>query len=418
MSARPPLPKRPVSRRRFLETVPAGALALGAAARPGSGNPGGPAAPGPGPAAVPAGVVEGKIGLRLLSERPVNAETPVADLDPRHTPNDKHFVRNNGDLPERALSGSLEGWSLTVDGEVESPLELSYDDLVSAFPQVSLALTLECAGNGRAGFRPGASGNQWSLGAVGCARYLGVRLAEVLAAAGLRDTAVYVAYYGEDPPLSGNPAEVPISRGVPLSKALDDSTLLAWEMNGEPLPPHHGFPLRLVAPGFPASASGKWLRRLWVRDRVHDGPKMTGYSYRVPRHPVAPGAEVPEADMEIIGAMPVKSLFTRPETGVRHSVAGPLPVRGWAWAGEGAVAAMHVSSDFGAVWQECRLERPENPFAWQRFEASITFDIPGHYEIWARATDDRGRQQPMVVPGWNPRGYLNNAMHRIAVTVI
>ena len=417
MSPRPPPPKRPVSRRRFLEAVPA---AVGAAAAFGPARSGAASVLGrpPGQTVAPAGMVEGKIGLRLLSERPVNAETAVLDLDPRHTPNDKHFVRNNGELPERALSGSLEGWSLTVDGEVETPLELSFDDLTSGFPQVTRALTLECAGNGRAGFRPGASGNQWSLGAVGCARYLGVRLAEVLAAADLRDTAVYVAYYGEDPHLSGNPDEVPISRGVPLSKALDDSTLLAWEMNGEPLPPHHGFPLRLVAPGFPASASGKWLRRLWVRDRVHDGPKMTGYSYRVPRYPVAPGAEVPEEDMEIIGPMPVKSLFTRPATGVRHSAAGPLSVRGWAWTGEGAVAAMHVSSNFGAVWQECRLERPENPFAWQRFEASVSFDIPGHYELWARATDDRGRQQPMVVPGWNPRGYLNNAMHRIAVTVI
>ena len=129
------------------------------------------------------------------------------------------------------------------------------------------------------------------------------------------DTAVYVAYYGEDPHLSGNPEDIPISRGVPLSKAMDESTLLAWEMNGEPLPPHHGFPIRVVAPGFPASASGKWLRRLWVRDQVHDGPKMTGFSYRVPRYPVPPGTEVPEEDMEIIGPMPLKSIITRPETG-------------------------------------------------------------------------------------------------------
>lgn len=423
MKPAPPPPARAsregagrVSRRSFLGAVPPAVSAAAAlAARPGAGSPLRPEARG---TAQTGGAVEGKIGLRVLSERPVNAETPIGDLDPRDTPNDKHFVRNNGTLPERALSGSLEGWSLLVDGEVENPLELGFDDLTSGFPEVTQALVLECAGNGRAGFRPGASGNQWQLGAVGCARYRGVRLRDVLEAAGLRDSAVYVAYYGEDPALGGNPDEVPISRGIPVSKALDESTLLAWEMNGEPLPPHHGFPLRLVAPGFPASASGKWLRRLWVRDRVHDGPKMTGYSYRVPRYPVAPGAEVPVEDMEIIREMPVKSLFTRPGTGVRHSVAGPLEVRGWAWAGDGAVAAMHVSSDFGATWRECRLEEPENRFAWQRFEASVSFDITGHYELWARATSESGQQQPMVVPGWNPRGYLNNAMHRIAVTVI
>ena len=365
-----------------------------------------------------AGAVEGKSGLRVLSERPVNAETWVSDLDPRVTPNDKHFVRNNGEVPARALSGDLEGWSLRVNGEVESELELSLDDLMSGFGNVSRSLVLECAGNGRAGFSPGAAGNQWWLGAVGCARYTGVRLRDVLASAGVRDTAVYVAWYGEDPHLSGDPSEVPISRGVPLSKAMDEATLLAWEMNGEPLPPHHGFPLRLVAPGFPASASGKWLRQLWVRDRVHDGPKMTGYSYRMPRYPVAPGTRVPEEDMEIIGEMPVKSIITRPETGRQHSVASPLPLRGWAWAGGGPVAAMDVSTDFGAHWTRCRLEEPENRFAWQRFEGSVAFDIPGHYEIWARATDHRGARQPMVVPGWNPRGYLNNAMHRIAVTVV
>ncbi len=393
-----------LSRRRFLGSVPVAAGASALALE--------------GVAAQTGGTVFGKRGLRILSERPVNAETLVADLDPRHTPNDKHFVRNNGSLPERALSGSLEGWSLRIDGEVGNALEFSLADLRSRFENVTRALVLECAGNGRAAFQPGASGNQWWLGAVGCARYTGVRLRDVLGAAGVLDTAVYVAYYGEDPHLSGNPDEIPISRGVPVSKAMDDSTLLAWEMNGEPLPPHHGFPLRVVAPGFPASASGKWLRRLWVRDQVHDGPKMTGFSYRVPRYPVAPGTEVPEEDMEIIGPMPVKSIITRPETGVRHSAASPLAVRGWAWAGDGPVNAMHLSADFGATWLESQLEEPENAFAWQRFEGSVAFDIPGHYEIWARATDHRGRQQPMVVPGWNPRGYLNNAMHRIAVTAI
>lgn len=402
--------KAPISRRRFLGTLPAAGAGLAAAGRRAEGT--------EGSSVQTPGTVEGKSGLRVLSDRPVNAETPVPSLDPRETPNDKHFVRNNGGLPERALSGDLTGWALDVNGEVESELRLGLDDIRSGFENVTASLVLECAGNGRAAFRPPVAGNAWWVGAVGCARYTGVRLRDVLLAAGPGPNAVYVAWYGEDPHLSGDPAEVPISRGLPLSKAMDESTLLAWEMNGEPLPPHHGFPLRIVAPGYPASASGKWLSRIWVRDRVHDGPKMTGFSYRVPRYPVAPGADVPEEDMEIIGDMPVKSLITRPASGIQHPAATPLPVRGWAWAGGGPVTAVHVSADFGANWIEARLEEPQNRFAWQRFEASVAFDIAGHYEIWARATDHRGATQPMVVPGWNPRGYLNNAAHRIAVTAV
>ncbi len=400
------VPASPLSRRRFLG---ASALLPGIAA----------SAAGEGRQRPPSAAIAGKTDLRVLSDRPVNAETWVTDLDPRYTPNDRHFVRNNGGIPERALAGDLDGWTLKVDGEVEAELELSFDDLATAFETVSLSLVLECAGNGRAAFRPAAAGNPWWLGAVGCARYAGVRLRDVLESAGLRSSAVYVAWYGEDPPLGGGDADaVPISRGIPVSKALDPDTILAFEMNGEPLPPIHGFPLRLVAPGYPASASGKWLRRLWIRDRVHDGPKMTGHSYRMPREPVAPGTEVPEADMRIIETMPVKSIITAPASGVRRSVVGSLALRGHAWSGAGRVAAMHLSADFGATWVDCRLEAPENRFAWQRWEGRLVFDIPGHYEVWARATDDSGRMQPMVTPGWNPRGYLNNAMHRIAVTVI
>jgi DMSO/TMAO reductase YedYZ molybdopterin-dependent catalytic subunit len=253
---------------------------------------------------------------------------------------------------------------------------------------------------------------------VGCALYTGVRLKDVLDAAGVRPSAVFVAYYGDDLHLSGDPKEFPISRGVSIEKAIDEHTLLVWEMNGVPLPAHHGFPLRLVAPGWTASASGKWLTRLWVRDRVHDGPRMGGSSYRVPRHPVAPGTDVPDQDMEILEAMPVKSILTRPATGVEHPAGAPLALRGHAWCGDGPVASMHVSRDFGATWVEARLDRPRNPFAWQRWNAEVSFPVSGHYEVWVMAIDHRGRQQPMVVPGWNPGGYANNAMQRIAVRVV
>ena len=361
--------------------------------------------------------IEGKEGLTILNDRPINAETPLTFLDNVITSNTHHFIRNNGLVPERARSQDANGWRLTVDGEVEHPLELTLDQLKSRYPNRREALVLECGGNGRAGFYPPASGNQWTLGAVGCALYTGVCLRDVLEDAGLKSTAVYLAYYGEDTHLSGDSDIAVISRGVPIAKALDEHTLLAWAMNGEPLPAQHGFPLRLVASGFPASVSGKWLRRLWVRDRVHDGPKMTGYSYRVPKHPVSPGTEVPEADMVIIEAMPVKSVITHPATGINHVAGTPLSFRGHAWCGEGPVEAMHLSVDFGATWVPALLAEPRNPFAWQRWEASVSFPMPGHYEVWARATDHQFRMQPMIAPGWNPRGYLNNAMHRIAISV-
>ncbi len=363
-------------------------------------------------------VIEGKDGLVILNDRPINAETPVTLLDDDVTPNHRHYIRNNGLVPERATSRDLSGWMLTIDGEVERELTLGLDDLKRRYTTRTARLVLECGGNGRAAFRPRASGNQWKLGAVGCAEYQGVRLKDVLADAGVKSSAVYIGYYGEDLHLSGTPGEVAISRGVPMAKALDDHTFLAWEMNGEPLPAQHGFPLRLVAPGFPASASGKWLRRIWVRDRVHDGPKMGGMSYRVPGYPVAPGTAVPEEDMEIIEAMPVKSIITRPASGVEHTLGQAFRLRGHAWSGDGPVRHMHVSFDFGATWVEARLDAPVNPFAWQRWNAEIRFPIRGYYEVFARATDHAGRQQPMVIPGWNPRGYLNNAMHRIAVRVV
>ncbi|MBT8473594.1 MAG: hypothetical protein KJN99_13380 [Marinicaulis sp.] len=154
-----------------------------------------------------------------------------------------------------------------------------------------------------------------------------------------------------------------------------------------------------------------------MRDRVHDGAKMGGQSYRTPIYPVAPGVDVPDSDMKIIESMPVKSLITAPQTGARISLGHRLEVRGHAWAGDRAVAAMDVSTDFGATWTPADLTPPANRFAWQRWHADIAFDEPGYYEIWARATDDAGVMQPATQPGWNPRGYLNNLQHRIAVFV-
>jgi len=358
--------------------------------------------------------IEGKDGLVVLNDRPVNAETPAHLLDDAVTPTARHFIRNNG-VPPKAVDAA--SWTLRVDGEVEEPFELSIDELKDRFEVVTLQLQLECGGNGRAFFEPNARGNQWTLGAVACSEWTGVRLADVLEAAGLKDSAVYTAHYGADEHLSGDPDKRPISRGVPISKALSPYNLIAFEQNGAAIHPMNGYPLRLVIPGWPGSCSQKWLQRIQIRDQVHDGTKMTGRSYRVPSYPVAPGEEVPTEAFEIIESMPVKSLITFPQSNVEVAAAEPVTeVRGHAWAGDNRVAAVDLSIDFGATWQRAELSEPVNDYAWQHFRAQVRFPMAGYYEVWARATDDQGRMQPFAI-AWNPKGYLNNAMHRIPVRV-
>lgn len=365
------------------------------------------------PARAQAGLPAGKEGLVVLNDRPLNAETPVHLLDDAVTPAARHFIRNNGLLPDDL---SPDTWRLRIDGLVERPLELSIAELRTRFEIVTARLVIECGGNGRAFFEPGASGNQWTYGAVGCAEWTGVRLRDLLHAAGVRPEVVYTAHEGADIHLSGDPARTPISRGVPIKKALDPNNLVAFAMNGEAIHPQHGAPLRLIVPGYPGSVSHKWLTRITLRDVVHDGEKMTGDSYRVPRHPVAPGEEVPDADMAIIEEMPVKSLITAPRDGTTTRERF-IDVRGHAWSGKGDVARMETSRDFGATWQRAELDPPANPFAWQDWRARVDLPTPGYYEIWARATDGDGIAQPFTI-AWNPKGYLNNWYHRIAVRAL
>jgi DMSO/TMAO reductase YedYZ molybdopterin-dependent catalytic subunit len=360
------------------------------------------------------GMIEGKDGLSVLNDRPVNAETPAHLLDDAVTPTTRHFIRNNGIPPEDM---NPETWELTVDGLVDTPMTLSIADLKSKFEVVTEQLTVECGGNGRAFFEPPAKGNQWTYGAVACSEWTGVRLADVLKAAGVKDNVVYTAHVGADTHLSGEEGKLSLSRGVPIDKAMNPHNLIAFGQNGTAIHPMNGAPLRLVVPGWPGSCSQKWLTRVWLRDQVHDGPKMTGTAYRVPGHPVSAGTKVPKEDFQIIEAMPVKSLITAPATGASLPAgAREVEVRGHAWAGDDQVAEIDLSIDFGVTWIKADLETARNPYAWQHFSKKVSFPIEGYYEIWARATDSKGRMQPFAI-AWNPKGYLNNSMHRVSVTV-
>ena len=404
-----------VSRRRFLVTVGKGAaLALGIF--------------GAGPLAAERGLFgrgllpsgwenirDGglpKPDMVIHSEHPFNGELPVHLLDDAVTPTARHFVRNNGGIPERARSKDMRGWVLRVDGEVDHELSLTFEDLY-CLPQVSMQIVLECAGNGRSLFEPQVGGTQWIRGAVGCAEWTGVRLRDVLKTAGVKDGAVYAAFYGEDASPDG---EEPFSRGIPIAKAMDEHTLIALAVNGTPLPATHGFPARLLVPGWIGSAMQKWLNRIRVLNRVHDSAKMSGYSYRVPAYPATPGVKPPEEEMRIATAWIVKSLITRPRANLQVRAGDAVRSGGHAWAGENRVERVLVSTDFGISWQDAALTDPANRYAWYHWQADLTFRNRGYYEIWARAFDDTGSAQPFRQP-WNPKGYLGNVIHRVPVLV-
>ncbi len=352
----------------------------------------------------------------VLNDKPWNIEAKAHLLDDRITPNKSMFIRNNGLIPENI---DAQNWTLTIDGEsVKQNKTYTLAELKTKFKKYTYQLTLECGGNGRNEFDPPAKGNQWTVGAVSCANWTGIRLKDLLEDVEIKQDAVYIGYHAQDLHLTRDPNKEPISRGVPMKKALMDETILAFQMNGKDIPLAHGYPLRLVAGGWPASVSGKWINRISIRNKEHDGEKMTGSSYRVPKNPVAPGEEVKDSEMAIIESMPVKSLITYPKSGALLESGITLKIRGHAWAGELEVSKVMYSIDFGATWNSCSLEKPINRLAWQHFSAGIQFPKKGYYEVWAKAIDSNGEAQPMLVPGWNPKGYLNNACHRIAVKVV
>ena len=241
---------------------------------------------------------------------------------------------------------------------------------------------------------------------MACSEWTGVRLKDVLEAAGVQDAAVYTGHEGADVHLSGDPEMQPISRGLPIEKALDDDVLIAFEMNGGPIHPMNGAPLRLVVPGWPGSCSQKWLTRIWVRDQVHDGEKMGGQSYRVPAYPVAPGTDVPNEDMVIMGAMPVKSIVTFPANGNRDGAFHGCPRGGapHAWVGDRTIERLEVSIDFGATWTEAELDAPVNRGAWQNWRTNVSFPQSRILrDLGQGGPIARASRQPHAI-AWNPRG--------------
>ena len=343
----------------------------------------------------------------------MNAETPPHLLDDAITPTERHFVRNNGIPPDTMDAAS---WQLTVDGLVDKPMTLTIDELKDKFEVVTRALTLECGGNGRAFFDPPAKGNQWTYGAVACSEWTGVRLADVLKAAGVKSEVVYTAHEGADAHLSGEEGKLPISRGVPIEKAMDENNLIAFAQNGAGIHPMNGAPLRLVIPGWPGSCSQKWLTRIWLRDQVHDGAKMTGTSYRVPNRTVAPGEAGGEGGLRHhprhAGQVPDHQPNDRPRDR-RQDARGPRPRLGRRPQGRGPAGLDRLRRHLGRGRARRSGQRPRLA---ELAGSEIEFPQAGYYEVWARAIDSQGDGQPHAI-AWNPKGYLNNSMHRVAVVV-
>jgi sulfite oxidase len=333
-----------------------------------------------------------KQGLIVHSPRPLDLETPPAMLDSWITPLSRFFVRSHFYIPQVDMSR----WQLSIDGLVEKPHQLRLEQL-RRLPQIERVVTIECAGNGRAYFQPHVAGAQWRKGSVGTARWKGVRLRDVLARAVLKPQARHIIFDGADTGMAAAPDFV---RSVPVEKCLHPDTLLATHMNGAPVPVEHGFPLRLITPGWEGAASIKWLTRITASASEASGFFMQT-AYRYPIHPVAPGAAVDAKDMAPITSLAVKSLITR--------AAGP--VAGFAWAGQDEIARVEISTDAGRTWKEAKLGPEKAPFAWRAFQYHGSPAGSGA-KILSRATDSRGRMQP-ASPAWNPMGYLNNAIDSV-----
>jgi DMSO/TMAO reductase YedYZ molybdopterin-dependent catalytic subunit len=339
--------------------------------------------------------------MRIMTDKPLNAETPVESLKSWITPNAVFFDRNQGAIPPRRIS--LRRWRLMVEGEVERPLSLTFDR-IHRLPKAIAAATLECSGNGRSLLSEKAAGNPWTIGGVGNAVWGGVWLRDVLQAAGIKPAARHVSFEGFDTPIGS--AGVKFIRSIPLEKALS-STLLAYEMNGESLPLKHGYPLRALALGWTGANCVKWLSRIVVLERPFAGFFMDNV-YRV----FQKGQD--SRTGEVVTGLKLKAIITQPRP-AETLKAGRVVILGAAWAGEGDVARVEVSTDGGATWNPAEFIGPHEPYAWRQWQF-LWEARKGACTLLARAGDAGGRQQPLQAE-WNALGYGNNGVREHAVPV-
>lgn len=351
-------------------------------------------------------VFPGKRSMIVHNDFPEDLETPVDALTTWITPNDAFFVRQH--LPRPRVSAGA--YQLEITGLVSNKTALSLADL-QKLPQVTVPATLECAGNGRGNFKPRMPGLQWSKGAMGNAEWRGPRLSEVLKKAGVSGQATYANFDGADVGLATTPNFI---RSIPMRKVMHESTILALQMNGETIPEIHGFPARLIVPGWDGASWVKWVTSIELADKIHGGFYMQT-AYRYPRYATAPGGAAKPEELDVIEGMAVKSFFTRPADQSKIAKARTT-FTGIAWAGEEKVTRVEISTDGGSRWQDAKMGKEDFRFAWRLWSFEWTPSRPGYHLLMSRATDSAGRVQP-IEPAWNPSGYLWNGIDKVGVTV-
>ena len=340
--------------------------------------------------------------LVTIDSEPFVGETPIDAIQSWLTPNALYYARNHYDTPSIDVSS----WTLAVDGLTASPLQLIYSE-IRAMPRRTIPVTMECAGNNRVDLDPPVSGNRFQGGAVSTAFWAGVSLPDVLDRAGVPDSAVEVVFEGADTgsPVPGAPPS-PYGRSLPIDLARDPDMLLAYEMNGEPLPEDHGYPLRLVVPGWYGMASVKWLTRISLVDQPYEG------FFQRDRYILDTG----NGHTEPLAHMLVKSLFSRPRHGQVFDQS-QLEVAGLAWSGVGEIDSVEMSEDFGETWEPAELGTLAQKYTWRQWHIRWTPAAKGHHTLMVRARDALGNVQPMENT-WNRLGYAVNAVQSVCVNVM
>jgi DMSO/TMAO reductase YedYZ molybdopterin-dependent catalytic subunit len=348
-----------------------------------------------------------EVSLEELQLAARNHGMPLELLRETITPVGLHYLLIHYDIP----SVDPAAWRLTVDGNVANELSLSLDEL-RALPAHDVVSTMECAGNGRAGLSPRPVSQPWLLEAVGTGRWRGVQLADVLDRAGVGGGAVEVLFTGLDRGIEGGQEQL-YQRSLTLEEARRPEVILAYELNGGPLPPQHGFPLRLLVPGWYGMTNVKWLTRVSLVDEPFRGYQQArGYHLR----------QEEDEQGEPVSRIFPRSLLVPPGipdfmTRERTVPAGRCTIEGRAWSGYAPIAAVEVSTDDGASWQPAALDPPEHgPYAWRRWSYEWEANEAGRHVLACRARDESGREQP-AAPEWNLGGYVNNSFQRVVVTV-
>lgn len=350
----------------------------------------------------------GSRDILVTSEDPLCFESALPALNQWITPVRTFYTRNHfSEMPDL----SPHSYRLSVEGAVDAPFSLSLHDLC-ARPVREVVATLECAGNSRSYVTPPAEGIRFSHGAVGNARWSGISLRDVLTPDVIAPGATEVLFEGADvgeEEEEGETLEVRFGRSLPLETALHPDTILAYEMNGAPLTPDHGYPVRLIVSGWYAMASVKWLARITVLDEPFEG------FFQRRRYVFINEGEMERQSLQPVTRLRVKSIINRPRHGeVVHS--GTYTIRGKAWSGDGEIVTVEVSMNGGREWLPAELVGPLVRGAWRQWELPWEVSGAGHHILMARATDSAGNMQPVGIE-WNFRGYANNGIHTIAVEV-